>query len=330
MKLLIAHNTVSEDSHPDDRDVLIQAGAVQGALERLGHSVGRLPCDLDLKESRCRLISDRPDLVFNLVESLAGTGRLIAFFPALLDAMGQPYTGAGAEAIYLSSNKVLAKSSLQAAGLPTPLWTSLEHLRADPSVARQATHWVIKSVWEHASIGIDEDAISVHPTAENLVAGLHRRAPLLGGSCFAEAFIDGREFNLALLDGPDGVQVLPPAEILFEGYGPDQVRIVDYSAKWDETSYAYHHTPRNYDFSREDQALVQRLIRLSIDCWKLLGLRGYARVDFRVDRQLRPWILEVNANPCLSPDAGFAAALDRAGVSFDKAVERIVSSTMKS
>jgi D-alanine-D-alanine ligase len=66
----------------------------------------------------------------------------------------------------------------------------------------------------------------------------------------------------------------------------------------------------------EDTILISELKRLAIECWKVFGLRGYARVDFRVDTQGRPWILEINANPCLSPDAGFAAAAAYAGISY--------------
>lgn len=325
MRVVIAHDALSENSQPDDRDVLIQAVAVRDALERLGHVVEAMTCDLNLAAARRKLFSQRPDLVFNLVESLSGTGRLIALFPALLDTLGLPYSGAGTEAVFMTSNKVVAKSCLKAAGLPTPPWTTPEGQPAAAAVVNQSGRWIIKSVWEHASIGLDEGSILDHPDAEALSAAQRSRVPLLRGGCFAEAFIDGREFNLSLLDSPGGVQVLPPAEILFEGYQQDQARIVDYRAKWDESSYEYHHTPRNFDFSFQDQPLLDHLRHLSRACWKLFNLRGYARVDFRVDAHHRPWILEINTNPCLSPDAGFAAALEQAGISFDEAINRIVS-----
>jgi D-alanine-D-alanine ligase len=151
------------------------------------------------------------------------------------------------------------------------------------------------------------------------------RAPLLGGVCFAEAFVEGREFNLSVLAGPQGPQVLPPAEIRFEGFGADQPRIVGYRAKWDANSHEYHHTPRSFEFGAEDGPLLDRLQALALQSWQLFGLRGYARIDFRVDNQGQPWILEINANPCLSPDAGFAAALREAGIDFTQAVKRIIA-----
>jgi ribosomal protein S18 acetylase RimI-like enzyme len=119
--------------------------------------------------------------------------------------------------------------------------------------------------------------------------------------------------------------VLPPAEILFEGYPPQTLRIVGYRAKWDESSYEFQHTPRRFDFPPEDAALLSRLQGLACQCWQAFGLNGYARVDFRVDAGGQPWILEINANPCLSPDAGFAAALQAAGVTYPTAIDRILA-----
>jgi D-alanine-D-alanine ligase len=74
--------------------------------------------------------------------------------------------------------------------------------------------------------------------------------------------------------------------------------------------------------------LLCQLAYLARECWHGFGLRGYARVDFRVDQEGNPWILEINANPCLSPDAGFAAALERAGISFPQAVERLLDDAL--
>jgi D-alanine-D-alanine ligase len=130
---------------------------------------------------------------------------------------------------------------------------------------------------------------------------------------------------LSILAGPQGPQVLPPAEIIFEGYDADQPRIVGYRAKWDVDSEEFRQTPRSFDFGPDDRPLLAELQALALQCWQLFGLRGYARVDFRVDDHGRPWILEINANPCLSPDAGFAAALARAGIVFSRAVKWIIT-----
>ncbi|HEX5679905.1 MAG TPA: D-alanine--D-alanine ligase [Desulfobacterales bacterium] len=336
MRVTIVHNAVADDDAPDERDVLVQAEAIQAALSALGHEPGTLPCTLDLSELKRRLTELQPDLIFNIVESLDGKGRLIHVIPFLLDALNVPYTGACAEAMCLTSHKVLAKQRLAAAHMPTPPWIgpwpddvpNLPPVGPDPAGMPDGK-WIVKSVWEHASIGLDETTHLLCDHAERAATLLRERAPRLGGACFAERFIDGREFNLALLAAPGGPQVLLPAEILFEGYADQTLKIVGYRAKWDSDSYEFHHTPRRFDFPPEDAVLLARLRDLALRCWRLFGLNGYARVDFRIDAAGRPWILEINANPCLSPDAGFAAALDASGISYAGAVERILSDTRK-
>ena len=151
----------------------------------------------------------------------------------------------------------------------------------------------------------------------------------MGGPCFAEQYIEGREFNLGLLAGPDDPAVLPPAEIVFANFPPGMARIVDYQAKWEVDSFACRHTLRRTEFAAADRPLLDALDRIARQCWQIFHLAGYARVDFRVDQEGRPWVLEVNANPCLSPDAGFAAALERAAIPFAEAVARIVAEALK-
>lgn len=329
MRIAVVHNLVAAQDAPDARDVLVQAETVAEALNRLGHDSRSIDCTLNLEAVRRQLVDSGTDLVFNLVEDLDGHGRLIHLFPFLLDAMGIPYTGAPAEAILLTSNKVMAKERMIGAGLPTPAWCgpwSFSRMVRPPRTLEG--RWIVKSLWEHASVGLDAGSVVETDAAPVLEAEMRKRCPALGGACFAEEFIDGREFNLSLLAGPAGPEVLPPAEIVFEGYEAGMPRIVDYQAKWDEQSHAYDHTPRRFDFDAADAVLLDRLRELARCCWDAFGLAGYARVDFRVDGAGRPHILEINANPCLSPDAGFAAAVARAGLDIDRAVARIVADAM--
>jgi len=337
MRIIMVHNAVSAASAPDEEDVLMQADAVSTALRSLGHEVTILPCHLDLSSIQRRLDSLDPDLVFNLVESLAGHGRLIHLFPALLDAMGLRYSGSRTEAIWMTSHKIMAKRHMRSAGLRTPAWIGPypEDLTCAPSSGPMSSEdgsvrqWIVKSLWEHASVGLESDSILGNASEKEILLELSKRAVRLGGACFAEAYVHGREFNLSVLAGPNGPEVLPPAEIVFEGYDASRPLIVGYRAKWQTDSYEYHHTPRRFDFDSEDEALLKRLKKLTLQCWQAFGLRGYARVDFRVDGTGEPWILEINANPCISPDAGFAAAVHASGLDFAQAVSRIVQDAMK-
>lgn len=309
----ILHGAVGAKARSDELDVLAQVEAVSTALSGLGYTPLAVPLDLDLERARIRLRQLRASLVFNLVESIAGSDRLQLLAAFLLDHLEVPYTGAGANGLYLSSDKRLSKRWLQLHGLPTP---SI----AEDGIGSGA--WIIKPAFEHASFGLDDSAV-VENRAD-LARALALRRRQYGGEWFAERYIEGREFNLGLLAHSESVQVLPIAEMLFCDYPPHKPCIVDYRAKWDPASFEYQHTVRSFAQRPGDLPLHEELSESARRCWQVFGLCGYARVDFRVDRKGEPWILEVNPNPCLSPDAGFAAALTQAEISFSQAVARIV------
>ena len=323
MRIAVLHDEPPDEPRPDEQDTQQQARRIAGHLEELGHEVTRLPFGLDLGAARSALAELAPDLVVNLVESAGGSGRLIHLAPALLEVLGLRFTGASASAIFATTHKLLAKRLLAAAGLPTPAWVGGEGAVAGaPSRDRR---WIVKSVCEDASLGLGDDAVVEVEAPERLPALVAERAARLGGEAFAERYVEGREFNLSLLAKGDGVEVLPAAEIVFAGFPAGKPRIVGYAAKWDEASFEYSHTPRRFDFPPSDRALLGELEGLARRAWSLFGLSGYARVDFRVDSDGRPWILELNANPCLSEDAGFAAAAGRANLDLPAVLERLLA-----
>jgi D-alanine-D-alanine ligase len=260
------------------------------------------------------------------VETLAGRGNLIHLATALLDFLQMPYTGCHTEAMFLTSNKLLAKKIMHQAGIATPPWVSQEGLGSSTA---PADIYIVKSSWEHASVGLDEDSLVRYTNQEKLMEEMSRRKEQLGGACYAEAYIDGREFNVALISDDTGVKVLPIAEMLFRDYAPDKPKLVDYKAKWVADSFEYNNTIRNFDFNEIDANLISSLREIALRCWNFFSLRGYARVDFRIDKNGNPWVLEINANPCLSPDAGFAAALQQAKIKYHEAIGLIIESAMK-
>lgn len=315
------HGEVPAGAGQDEQDVLTQVDSVSRGLAQLGHEPVAVPVSLNLEAVARTLAEVKPAIVFNLVETLSGKGNLIHIVLSLLDSLKIPYTGAGTEAMFLTSNKLLAKRWLTAAGLPTPPWFTAADAHGELKIEGA---WLVKSVWEHASIGLDEDSVLFGADRKRLLTEMDARRGAMGGACLAEAYIDGREFNLSLLEGPDGPELLPPAEIRFDAYPPGKVRVVGYRSKWEEGTFEYANTPRTFEFPAEDAPLLAQLKEMALRCWRLFDLRGYARVDFRVDREGRPWILEVNANPCLSPDAGFCAACLRAGLTFPDILRRIL------
>jgi D-alanine-D-alanine ligase len=325
-KIVILHSDISPDASQDELDCLQQAEAIAQALRTLHYEPILLPFELNLNNTITMLQSLKPTAVFNIVETLDSKGSLIHYAPALLDMLQILYTGCGTQAMFQTSNKPLAKKIMRNADVSTPDWLDQEGHGASTDTADL---YLIKSSWEHASIGLDEDSFVNYTNKAKLLKEMSRRKEILGGSCYAEAYIDGREFNVALISGNTGVEVLPIAEMLFRDYAPDKPKIVDYKAKWVADSFEYNNTIRNFDFPEKDANLISSLREIALRCWDLFSLRGYARVDFRVDNNGKPWVLEVNTNPCLSPDAGFAAALGQAKIKYHEAIGLIIDNAIK-
>jgi D-alanine-D-alanine ligase len=314
---VILHNQVTADSPKDELDVLVQAAEIERSLADLGYRPVIVPFSLDVEQAMNSIRRIEPLFVFNLVESVAGDGRLIHLAPALLDHMGVRYTGSSQEAIFVTSNKLLGKKLLRQSGVATPPWLGAGDGRESPGVG--AGTYLLKSSWEHASNWFADDSIVRVGDALELCALLAKKNRG-GGGFYAERYIEGREFNQAILAG----EFLPMAEIRFVDFPDDKLRIVDFKAKWEEESFEYTHTRRSFDFPEADRPLLEELRAVAGSCWDGLSLGGYARVDFRVDNENRPWVLEINTNPCLSPDGGFAAAAARGGLEFTGMVQRIV------
>ncbi len=326
LRIAVLHNDVTDPAPPDEQDALLQAEAVRSALFQAGHEAIKVPFPLDTRRVIDGLRTIRPALVFNLVESVEGQGRLIYLAPTVLDYLALPYTGSSTEALFLTSHKLAAKKCLKEAGILTPPWYSTRDRPAGAKIPEGS--FILKSLWEHASIGLDDDSIIRTCDPGKLRTEMERRKKKLGGEAFAEMYIDGREFNLSLLGNKGKTEVLPPAEIVFRDFPEGKPRIVGYRAKWDDGAFEYHHTPRSFDFSQEDGPLIEKLKAISSTCWGVFGLRGYARVDFRVDREGIPWVLEVNANPCLTPDSGFVAAAEKHGLSYRDLIVRIAEEAL--
>lgn len=302
------------DSRPDEIDSIVAAKTVSAALRRLGYAsevIGLAPNlrGLDLLPSR------RPLLVFNLVDAVGGNGRLAPMVPERLDALGLPYTGAHTGAWLDTLSKIDTKRKLADADLPTPAW-SVDGSDLDPEA-----RVIVKPVWEHGSLGIGPDSVVLGADAARAIA---ERTLRWNTEHFAEGYIDGREFASAMMERRNGVELLPIRETVFQGFDDGEPLITDYDAKWTPGSQPYNGTPRRFGLERDEPELAAELNRLAVACWDLFRVDGYARVDFRVDRAGAPFILEVNMNPCLSSDAGFAASALEAGIAYDEMIRRIV------
>jgi D-alanine-D-alanine ligase len=316
-KAVILYNELSENAGPDEKDVIDQVNLVSSMLDKLKIENTPLEFCLNLQKVERELNSIKPDFVFNLVESVNNKGNLIFLAPALLTSMGIPFTGGTLETIFITSAKTLAKEKMDAEGIPTSSWFQTKN-GFNPAEGKR---YIVKPIWEDGSLGIDEDSVfSWNDPKLARVAGT-----LNAKTHFIEEFIDGREFNLSMLAGEDGPTILPPAEIVFQNYSGDKPKVLGYKAKWVEDSFEYDNTLRTFDFRPDEAELLDRLRDIAYRCWNVFRLNGYARVDFRVDAQGNPFVLEINVNPCISPDSGYFAACKQAGLPFEQAIQRIVN-----
>ncbi len=314
-RVVILHNPVLPDAPEDDKNLLDQVNAVRQALKKLRYEPTVVTFDLNIPRTIDLIWEADPCCVFNLVESVSDDSRLLHWGASLLDHLGIPYTGCPTEALFISTNKILAKRVLRGAGFQTAPWVSQDDCTMPPGKHT----FIIKSNWDHASSWFTEDAIVTVKTSA-IRDLLNERRIRTGREYFAEHYIDGREFNVAVLAG----QVLPVPEIRFLDYPDGKYKVVDYQAKWDEESFEFLHTERSFDFEPEERPLLRQLSEIAEHCWQTFGLGGYARVDFRVDPQGQPWVLEVNANPCIAPYSGFAAAAARVGLNYTQMIRCIV------
>ncbi len=261
---------------------------------------------------------EQVDAVFNLCESVDDNPHLGGHPAAVFELLGLPFTGSGSLALMLTTDKLLAKRQLAAAGLATPAYFTYDGAPAGalPDIPLPA---IIKPRFEDASIGIDQESVvfTAQELREKLPEFYQRYGPLL-----VEQFITGREFNISLFGYP-APQVLPMAEIDFSAFPQALHRIVGYKAKWDENAFEFHHTPRCFPQdlpAAEDQNLRQ----VAAEAYSLFMLRDYGRIDVRMDDRGKVYVLEANANPCLSPDAGFVAAAQQGKMNYTAIVKEFV------
>lgn len=312
----IIYNRPGATALADELDVLDQVEYVAENLKLLGVESYLRDIGPAFMDEISAIAADRPDFVFNLVESIDNKGELNYFIPAILNMYSIPYSGNPLEAMFLTTSKALMGNMLQKEGIRTPL-------SFPPSACKmlkEGSTYIIKPVWEDGSLGITgESVFTMGPESASRIREYDDSHWII------QEYIEGREFNISIIAGAEGPMVLPPAEMVFHNHWGDRPRIVDFKAKWDESSFEYENTIREFPGDRLDATLAGEIKDMVLNCWHLFGLRGYARVDMRIDRFNVPFVIEVNANPCLSPDSGLVAAITEAGMSFTDVLERIIN-----
>ena len=319
--VLILYNKLSKTPKDDEADVVEQVNLVTIALQNLKYEVKYLQIDLNLKNAIGQIQRIKPDIIFNLAETLGNKGEFTFLANSVLNFVQIPYTGSPLIPMFQCSNKYLAKKELNAIGVKTPKGFSLDEghkLLPDKK-------YIIKPIWEEGSLELDEDCVFMGSDADFI----HRIGKKSRLHYFIEEFIEGREFNISILYGADGPEILPLAEMTFHDYPDDKPRMMGYKSKWDDKSFEYSHTRRTFRLKKEDGPLKKELIAICKKCWEEMGLKGYVRIDFRVTRNSVPLVIDINLNPCLSESGGFMAASKKKGLAFEEVIARILEDAIR-
>lgn len=301
--------------------VIEQKEDIQSALKSLGYETSIFNMSDDLDRFLAYLKAMQPDVIFNMVESLGELAIHEMHVCGIYELLGFAYTGAGPMTLGTCLNKARTKEILTVNGIPTAkfrLVGNVNELSQDDLKLQFPI--IIKPSAEDASVGIDNNSV-VWNFAE-LKARTDFIIKKFQQPALIEEYIEGRELNVGIL-GNNPPIVLPISEIDFSGLPADKPKIVTYEAKWMEGTVEYEGTkgfcpaPLPYE--------VELYIKeISLKAFHLMGCRDYARVDIRLTKENKPFVLEVNPNPDLSADAGFFRSARTYGLTYAEMIGKIV------
>ena len=322
MRIALTHNLRLSDSEEEaEFDTRETVDALAGAIERLGHRVERIEVSGPASRTVARLEAYGPDLIFNTAEGRRGRFRE-AFFPALFDELGMPYTGSDAYALALTLDKQLTKLVLAQHGIPTPRWQYVEDpVRLQVNALRYPV--IVKPNFEGSSKGITqesvvEDPLRLHPA----VAAALARYP---AGVLVEEFVVGRDVTVPFLEAAasDRRGVLQPVEYVVDEAAAATRRyaIYDYELKTRQDKLVSVRAP-----AKVKRAQAERIQQVCESIYRVLGVRDLGRVDLRLGDDGQIYFLEVNALPSLEPGAGIYAAAALEGLHADGVLGAVIQS----
>jgi D-alanine-D-alanine ligase len=304
-----------------ETDVVGVAGEIAAILNRSSFEARLVAAAPPVGRLVDELTDPRPAVVFNLVEGFAGASAGEAWITSLLELLGLPYTGCPPASQALCHRKGRTKALLRGFGLPTaPFLVVSGQALSEPPFPGP---YFVKPEAEDASLGIDQKSVTAdqHGLVEQ-VAALRSQ---FGGDVLVEAYLPGPEYNVGILGLPEPTP-LPVAEVVYAPR-PGEWPILTYAAKWDVGSAEDLASPARCP-AEIDQGLADRLSQLAVAAFEVTGCRDVARVDFRLDGDGRPMILEVNPNPDLGSSAGWARALRASGRDYAETIVGLAERAM--
>ncbi len=294
---------------------------IQSALRALGYETSIFNMSDDLDRFLGYLKAMQPDVIFNMVESLGDYAIHEMHVAGVYELLGIAYTGSGPLTLGTCLNKARTKEILQQNGIPTAKFMLVEHAdELSAETLKLSFPIIVKPSAEDASVGIDNNSI-VHTFAE-LQERINFIAKKFQEPALVEEYIEGRELNVAII-GNNPPIVLPISEIDFSGLPAGYPKIVTYDAKWMDGTKEYEGT-KGMCPSILPPEVEKEVKEIALKAYNLMECRDYARVDIRLSKTMKPFVLEVNPNPDLSDDAGYHRSAKAAGYSYPEAIGKIV------
>ncbi len=325
MRIALTHNLRLSDSEEEaEFDTRETVDALAGAIERLGHRVERIEVSGPASRTVSRLEAFGPDLIFNTAEGRRGRFRE-AFFPALFDELGMPYTGSDAYALSVTLDKQLTKLVLAQHGVATPRWQFVEDASQIQATSLRFPV-IVKPNFEGSSKGISQDSVVEDPLR------LHRAVEEALGrypaGLLVEEFIEGRDVTVPFLEAAaeDRGGVLQPVEYLVDegARAARRYAIYDYELKTRLDKLVSVRAP-----ARVTRAQAARIQEQAATVYRVLGVRDLGRIDFRLAEDGQAHVLEVNALPSLEPGAGIYASAALEGLHADAVIGAVIQSATR-
>jgi D-alanine-D-alanine ligase len=297
---------------------------IDKSLKGQGHDTIHIPVNLNMFE-KLRELKDEIDVAFNLCDDgFFSKSSMEPHLPAMLDVLDIPYTGSGFKALATCLNKARTKEILSYNEIPTAKFQVFDSMKVRLDEELKFPLFV-KPLEEDASIGIKQD--SVVNNEEELMRRVFIVLDMYKQPALVEEFIDGREANVGIV-GTKDPKSLPVSEILFDNLDNELPNICTYSAKWKEESDYFKNTPPKCP-AEMDEKLANKLKEIALKAYKLMGCEDYGRIDFRIDKEGNPYVLEVNPNPDISSDAGLARMARADGMDYAKLIDFIIKSALE-
>ncbi|MBW2529761.1 MAG: D-alanine--D-alanine ligase [Deltaproteobacteria bacterium] len=293
---------------------------VMATLEELGHDPLRVGLYDDLSVLRAAIRDHKPHIAFNLLEEFRGIGEFDQHVVSYLELLGLPYTGCNPRGLTISRDKALTKKILAYHRIRVPHFAVFERGRRVRRRKNLEFPLFVKSVSDDASIGIAKASI-VRDDAQlaERVDFVHRN---VGTDAIAEQYIEGRELYVGVLGNRRPI-AFPPWELFFDNVPEGEPRIATRKVKWDAAyqEKAGIRSGHAADLSEDlELAIRKRAKRI----YRLLGLSGYGRMDFRLAADGRLYLLEANANPYIAFGEDFAESAEADGIGYEELIQRIL------